>query len=660
MSVALAESPILSFLNNAGQLNAGGSLLTQVGGVNYPTYQDSGGVTALPNPIPLNSRGEISNASGISCQLFLQAATVYTFTLYDANGNQLWTANDVMGIAQIAVGNMTNENGIGGQPGFVNGVDFTAGTTTSLTLSQNYGSASNLWVSFDGVDQGADTYSLSGKTLTFNAPIPVGTNKVYVKGGTALTISAPASGSITDASIATGTKLFNRITQVVFATDPQYAGGADPTGVNDSTAAMQAAHNTGKLVYYPGGTYKTSAPVTMIGGGAFGDGQNSTYFTTTQTTGDFFTWNGAGSVTPQGAPNGPVFHGFTMTAPLQTPTSGSLIDIAPSSGEISYFEIYGITFNGGFNHIGITAASHYKIHDNNFLNYNNNGILMQNTNNPDSGDSCVYGNLFNCGFTGTAAQAGIQHISSSGTKIFGNKFLGGRYNYFMNASIAGAGLGGVYIVGNSMEAASTASMQLNRTSASGTWGGVVIADNEFGGAPNTIVCNGANFLSNVNVANNVFTQIPASGVGIVLDNQFDWSISGNKFEGSNSGTIGIETGAGVTSLHVGINTYTQMATPVAFGAPSQTVMDLTPQAVATFNVVTNTAYGSLFSGSQAITWPKGFLVAPSTFATNINNGASGGVSVLITGATTNGATATVIGVTNGGSVPVNITAFGIA
>ncbi|WP_233854126.1 glycoside hydrolase family 55 protein [Paraburkholderia sp. HD33-4] len=301
MSVALAESPILSFLNNAGLLNAGGSLLTQVGGVNYPTYQDSAGATPLPNPIPLNSRGEISNSSGISCQLFLQTGIQYAFTLFDSLGNQLWTASDVMAIAPIAVGNMTDEKGSGGQVGFVNGVDFTAGTTTSLTLSQNYGSASNLWVAFDGVEQGGDTYTLSGNTLTFNAVIPVGTNKVYVKGGTALTVGTPGTNTVGIANFSfpvfgptsarpvpqsIGQMYYDTtLGQSVVATAVSPAKwqnvvgnydhvnvlqfGADPTGVADCTAALTAAIAscpTNQVnIYFPAGTYyfATQQTITM-------------------------------------------------------------------------------------------------------------------------------------------------------------------------------------------------------------------------------------------------------------------------------------------------------------------------------------------------------------------------------------------------------------
>ncbi len=100
--VGLAPSPILQFFNNAGQPNAGGSILTQVGGVNYPTYQDYAGTIPLPNPIPLNSRGEISNSSGQSSQLFLASGQAYTFTQYDSNGNQINQAQYVAPIASLS------------------------------------------------------------------------------------------------------------------------------------------------------------------------------------------------------------------------------------------------------------------------------------------------------------------------------------------------------------------------------------------------------------------------------------------------------------------------------------------------------------------------------------------------------------------------------
>ena len=87
-----------------------------------------------------------------------------------------------------AIGSFTDEKGSGGQAGFVAGVDFTSGVSTTLTLSQNYGSASALWVAFDAAEQGPNSYTLSGTTLTFNAPIVAGT--VFVKGANTSTITS--------------------------------------------------------------------------------------------------------------------------------------------------------------------------------------------------------------------------------------------------------------------------------------------------------------------------------------------------------------------------------------------------------------------------------------------------------------------------------------
>jgi hypothetical protein len=486
----------------------------------------------------------------------------------------------------------------------------------------------------------------------FVTPVPADwLNNVnfVVNNPTVTSYTAPFTGSVTR----TNTSKYSDTVSVLDF-------GADRTGNLDSSAAFQAAFNTGRMVYAPGGSYKLSPTLNTTGPGLYGDGQNSTILITTANAGaDLITWTGTGSTIPL-ASNGPIFHDFTINAPINTGTGGYLIHLLPSVGEISFVQCYNVTFVGGFVQFGGLAWSHSKIHDNNFSNYYNAGLFISNNNVFDSGDSAVYGNLFSCGFNGSATQAGIQHISSAGTKIFGNKFLGGNFGYLMNADITGGGLGGVYITSNSIENMTIACIQLSRSSTTGNWGGIVIANNEMGFAPNVLIANTSGFTSNVNVTGNVFTQIPASGAGIIFDTHFDWSISDNKFEGSNTGTVGITTGSSYTSLHIGINSYNQMATPVSIGRPSQTTMDLTPQVAATINVTTSTAYGSLFSGNSTITWPTAFKIAPTSFSHNITSAGAGGITVLVTAATTTGASITVIGVVNGGSVPVSITGFGIA
>ena len=163
-TVILAPPPILQFFNNQGQPNVGGSILTQVGGVNFAAYQDAFGTIPFPNPIPLNSRGEISNAAGISSQLFLVAGYAYSFTHLDALGNQISQASYV---ATLPAPNITFATRV---------IDTFVGdgVKTVFTLSASPGAQSNIDAEIGGVDQaaGIDFTWLSGSTITFASPPP--------------------------------------------------------------------------------------------------------------------------------------------------------------------------------------------------------------------------------------------------------------------------------------------------------------------------------------------------------------------------------------------------------------------------------------------------------------------------------------------------------
>jgi len=125
------------------------------------------------------------------------AGRALTLAGFDANGN----AATYPISASVGAGNLTSEGP------FVAGVNFTPGTTTSLTLSQAYGSPANVQVHFDGTYQGTDQYSLNGNQITFTAPIPGGVNKVYIVGGTTLSLYVPPNRSVNDAQLAWGDSL---------------------------------------------------------------------------------------------------------------------------------------------------------------------------------------------------------------------------------------------------------------------------------------------------------------------------------------------------------------------------------------------------------------------------------------------------------------------
>lgn len=159
---------------------------------------------------------------------------------------------------------------------FVSGVGFTPGVSLSLTLANQYFSAQNIEVFFDSAYQGPDQYSLIGFGLTFISPIPVGVQNVYVRGGEVRVVGAPSVGTVIDASLAPGTKVYNRVNDRVSVTD----FGANQT--LDATAAFVAAANFcnargGGTVFMPAGRWKLSGTIPSYPNVEFlGDGEYAT------------------------------------------------------------------------------------------------------------------------------------------------------------------------------------------------------------------------------------------------------------------------------------------------------------------------------------------------------------------------------------------------
>lgn len=153
---------------------------------------------------------------------------------------------------------------------FASGADFTPGVTVALTLANTYLSKSNIEVFFDSAFQGPDQYTLVNQTIAFISPIPVGVQNVYVRGGATRITGAPSDGTVTDAKVAAGSKLANRI-ETVNVLD----FGADRTGANDSTSAFQTAFNKARRVYVPSGTYKVGQLTIPSNTAVIGEGKST-------------------------------------------------------------------------------------------------------------------------------------------------------------------------------------------------------------------------------------------------------------------------------------------------------------------------------------------------------------------------------------------------
>lgn len=157
------------------------------------------------------------------------AARANTLAGFDVNGN----ATTFPITASVGAGNMTPELGSNGKPGFKEGVDFTAGQPSILTLSQAYGTVGNVFTAWDGVYQERDSYILSGNQILYGAWVsgtfvtgtwPAGITNVDVIGGTTLSLYIPPNGSVGALQMA-------------------------PNAITDVAVAANAAINSSKLAY---------------------------------------------------------------------------------------------------------------------------------------------------------------------------------------------------------------------------------------------------------------------------------------------------------------------------------------------------------------------------------------------------------------------------
>lgn len=126
--------------------------------------------------------------------------------------------------------------------------DFTAGTTTTLPLTQAPGAEENVTITFDGVVQHHGTFSVSGTTITFSSAIPVGVAEVEAQYMRTLSVSTLASenASWTHSGIgAVERNVRNRLRDTVSVLDyispAQHAAIIAGTSTFDCTSGIAAA-----------------------------------------------------------------------------------------------------------------------------------------------------------------------------------------------------------------------------------------------------------------------------------------------------------------------------------------------------------------------------------------------------------------------------------
>ena len=225
MSGTILPQAVETFVDANGKPLAGGSVYMYIPNTTTfkNTYQD-------PNLTILNTNPIILNASG---QAIIWGTGQYRQQVFDQFNNLIW--DQITEDANTALTGFITDNT------YTSGVNFTPGVTTSLTITANPVSVTNMWVFFDGVYQtDSNIQSISYPTVTFTSPIPVGVTTVTIKIGTTISIGTPNPGTVNDASVAQPSKIFNRIKDFFDLRD----FGAVCDGVTDDTAAVQGAIST--------------------------------------------------------------------------------------------------------------------------------------------------------------------------------------------------------------------------------------------------------------------------------------------------------------------------------------------------------------------------------------------------------------------------------
>jgi hypothetical protein len=430
--------------------------------------------------------------------------------------------------------------------------------------------------------------------------------------------------------------------------------GAKGDGTTNDTAAMQSAHNTGHVVYYPQSTGAyIFTTLTMTAGGIIGDGESYSMLSTADTTtANDITFN---AVNLQPGFNAPVFRGFSLLSTAgSSKTAGAGIAITAPTDENQGGRFENVQINGFPIDLHFIRAAYWTITNCNFINYYVAGVQVENQNNPDSGDSTIMGSVFVTSVGSTPA--GILYNSSGGLKIIGNKILAGGTGIDLELN-APASTSIFVISGNSIENQTGFNIHLARQSGSATFSKIEITGNEFNVGPFGIASDSSGAISVMSITGNSFTGGTTTVADIALTNFSDATISSNNFVNNGSASAFAINLSSVTNGKVGKNSYSGFATSNDVGITGGTVYVDRDRQLMTMTVTTSTAYGPLFSGGTVVTFPHSYNSTPEVSCFPIGGG--GGVSAFAESVTTTGFTAGAVGATSSGAVGVTCFSDGI-
>lgn len=420
--------------------------------------------------LPSNAASEKRFTAGVNIsagQVLYQAADR---TVKLADGDGAAPSNVVLGIA--------GNSAAAGQPVSV----VLADPALYLTDSIAPGALYQLSNTPGGIE--ASTGDLSGKTV-LGIGLAAGKLSLFqekIGGGAPAWTSAPyvlnvgdTAGTVTsgdDVGVATGRAYGIAVT------------GAITTGLTDVTARLQAAHDAlpagGGRIVAPQGKFKLtglniSKKVIWVGAGASGDGESGTCFTTDDPAADMF------NVTADGC----VFEDITFRSTATTPTAGALLHMVNSN----HARVNRCIFYGGFHSIQVDNGQVWMLTNSFLYAPRSHGLVVADVALPDGGDQRVTNVIISAGTSTLANSAAIYQTSGGGltltsVKVNGpsNGVNGFACGMWMN-SASDSNTSILIVNGCSIENVSSAGVKVSFASNTGSFGKVVITNNEFGYIP---------------------------------------------------------------------------------------------------------------------------------------------------------------------------------
>lgn len=337
--------------------------------------------------------------------------------------------------------------------------------------------------------------------------------------------------------------------------------GAKGDGGNDTTA-VQAAHATGLLVYYPGGYDFRFSNISINAGGIVGDGLGRTQLTSTN----------VHATTPTiecDDTNPLLFEGFDLTAATPS-TAPPLFRINHAGTESSSFVFRNIRLQSFAAGINFVRTSQWIIDGCYFVDYSNYALNVDNQANGDSGDSRIYGCQFVQG--GSSARAIVQK-ASGGLMIVGCKFNTGDNGYSMEYT-SSVETGNLLITGCSFENFNSNAIVFARSSGSSAFTRVTITGNEFltAGADTGVYCiqatDTSGFVSDIAITGNIFRLLGNSSTCIGIDYAVNITVSGNVFRSSGTSNTAVSIGVNSSNYRVETNAFVGL-TPLEVNTFSQ-------------------------------------------------------------------------------------------